>query len=398
MWRHSSAFVLLVSAICFTGSVWGIGAQSGPDPGVVPTQILGRPEIRIFRVELQPGATRRTHSHGDVLYHVWIPLEGRLELSVAGERPVIGLPGEAVYLNRGTIHGFKNIGSTTAAVMEVFIEDVDERISRDAEGEVLRLAAEQGDADAQHRLGQAYQTGNSLEQDVETAIMWYRLAAEQGHAPAQNDMGNAYANGMGVAEDYGEAVRWFRLAAEVGYPVAQTNLGLAYSKGVGVEPSSEDAVRWFSLAAEQGHFLSQYHLGVAYANGEGAPYDTGEAVRWFGLAANQDYAAAQYNLGIAHANGLGVDPNAAEAVRWFHLASDQGHAAAQGNLGIAYSNGLGVVRDAVEAARWFRLAAERGYAPAGYNLTELEGIMTFEELAEAERLAREWEAAQQPSR
>ena len=93
---------------------------------------------------------------------------------------------------------------------------------------------------------------------------------------------------------------------------------------------------------------------------------------------------------------MGVVRNSAEAVRWFRLAADQGHAAAQGNLGIAYSNGLGVVRDAVEAARWFRLAAERGYAPAGYNLAELEGTMTFEELTEADRLAQEWEAAQRP--
>lgn len=396
MWQHSSTSVLLASAIYLVGNVWGIGAQSVPDPGIVPTQILDRPEIRIFRVELQPGATRRIHSHDDVLYHVWIPLEGRLELSVSGERPVIGLPGEAVYLQGSTTHGFKNVGSTAATVMEVFIEDIDQRISGDVKGEDLRFAAEQGGADAQHRLGQAYQAGDGLKQDAEAALMWYRLAAEQGHAPAQNDIGNAYANGMGVAEDYGEAVRWFRLAAEVGYPVAQTNLGLAYSNGVGVERSSEEAVRWFTLAAEQGHFLSQHHLGVAFANGEGVPHDTGEALRWFGLAASQDYAAAQYNLGIAHANGLGVVRDAAEAVQWFRLAAEQGHAAAQGNLGIAYSNGLGVGRDAVEAARWFRLAAERGYAPAGYNLTELEGIMTLEELAEAERLTREWEATQRP--
>ena len=88
----------------------------------------------------------------------------------------------------------------------------------------------------------------------------------------------------------------------------------------------------------------------------------------------------------------------AEAVRWFQLAADQGHAAAQGNLGIAYSNGLGVDRDAVEAVRWFRLAEERGYSPAGFALTELEPIMTFEELEEAGRLADEWRAAYRRAR
>ena len=150
-----------------------------------------------------------------------------------------------------------------------------------------------------------------------------------------------------------------------------------------------EAVRWFRLAADQGHSAAQYNLGVAYAGGAGVPLDAAEAVQWFRLAADLGHAGARYNLGIAYANGLGPQEVTA-AVQWFRLAANQGHAGAQGNLGIAYSNGLGVSRDATEAARWYRLAVDRGNASAGDYLTELEATMSREEIAEAERLAREW--------
>ena len=54
------------------------------------------------------------------------------------------------------------------------------------------------------------------------------MAAEQGNANAQNNLGEAYYNGEGVAKDTKEAVRWFRMAADQGDADAQNNLGVAY--------------------------------------------------------------------------------------------------------------------------------------------------------------------------
>ena len=50
-------------------------------------------------------------------------------------------------------------------------------------------------------------------QDVVEAI---RLAAKQGDTEAQFNLGIRYASGEGVPQDYAEAGRWFRLAAEQG--------------------------------------------------------------------------------------------------------------------------------------------------------------------------------------
>ena len=74
----------------------------------------------------------------------------------------------------------------------------------------------------------------SPRQVVLCRIRWFRLAAEQGEAIAQHSLGLMYSIGLGVPQDAAEAVRWYRLAAEQGEAIAQLNLGLMYSNGWGV--------------------------------------------------------------------------------------------------------------------------------------------------------------------
>ena len=71
--------------------------------------------------------------------------------------------------------------------------------------DVLRQAAEQGDATAQYRLGAIYANGESVPADYAKAVRWYRLAAEQGLAMAQGALGGMYAIGRGVPQDDVEA-------------------------------------------------------------------------------------------------------------------------------------------------------------------------------------------------
>ncbi len=49
----------------------------------------------------------------------------------------------------------------------------------------LMRQAEQGFAEAQYALGECYEEGEGVEQDLEEAAKWYRLAAEQGHEDAK---------------------------------------------------------------------------------------------------------------------------------------------------------------------------------------------------------------------
>jgi TPR repeat protein len=104
-------------------------------------------------------------------------------------------------------------------------------------------------------------------------------------------------------------------------------------------------------------------------------------------------AVAQNNLGELYANGLGVPVDHAEGLRWFGLSAEQGFAEAQFNLGRMYGRGDGVAADLVYAYFWCDLASAQGNDIA-QSVKELLGqIMTSEQIAEAQRLSREWTAA-----
>jgi hypothetical protein len=86
----------------------------------------------------------------------------------------------------------------------------------------IQRAAEQGNAEAQCRLGDMYYEGRyDAPRDEKKAVYWYRMAAEQGDADAQFSLGGMYANGQGVPRDDAEAVKWYQKAAEQGNPAAQ---------------------------------------------------------------------------------------------------------------------------------------------------------------------------------
>ncbi len=80
--------------------------------------------------------------------------------------------------------------------------------------------------------------------------------------------------------------------------------------------------------------------------------------------------------------------------RWGPLA-EQGDTMAQSNLGVMYEFGLGVPRDFVQAYLWFSLAAAQGDAVAQQNQDITASQMAPEQIAEAQRMAREWMAKHQ---
>ena len=112
--------------------------------------------------------------------------------------------------------------------------------------------------------------------------------------------------------------------------------------------------------AEQGNALAELGLGVMYANGQGVPQDFAQAVVWCLKAAEQGDADAQTIVALMYVNGHGVPQDYVRAHMWFNIA-----AAAAGA-----SDGSG--RDAV---KWRDLVATR---------------MTPAQIAEAQRMAREW--------
>lgn len=82
-----------------------------------------------------------------------------------------------------------------------------------AEGlRLTRIAAEQGNAAAQFRLGQFLSDGDGVEQNYKEAANWFLRAAEQGNDAAQEALARAFFFGRGVPQEYLEAHKWANLA------------------------------------------------------------------------------------------------------------------------------------------------------------------------------------------
>src|SRR6266446_6181816 len=149
--------------------------------------------------------------------------------------------------------------------------------------------------------------------------------------------------------------------------------------------------------ADKGDAKAQYELGRAFFSGTvGVAKDEAEAVKWFRKAAEQNVADAQFSLGVCYANGRGVTKDDAEAVKWFRKAAEQNFADAQYNLGVCYDSGEGVAKDEVEAYKWWLLAAGQGNDDAKYNTTIVENKMSREQIAEGQRLARDFKPRKVP--
>jgi hypothetical protein len=113
------------------------------------------------------------------------------------------------------------------------------------------------------------------------------------------------------------------------------------------------------------------------------------------------YAPAQYNLGVVYAKGRGVAQDYVEAATWYRLAADQGDSDAQYRLGLMYMMGQGVPPDDVRAHMWLNLSMTDGATTEWFEKT-VGGLrdtvaqrMSSEQIAEAEKLAREWKPTKQ---
>ncbi len=146
---------------------------------------------------------------------------------------------------------------------------------------------------------------------------------------------------------------------------------------------------WLPLAA-QGDIDAQFALGFLYNTGQGVPQDYAQAHKWYLKAAAQGHATAQVNLGVLYANGQGVPSDYAQAREWYLKAAAQGHARAQVKLGVLYAEGRSVPQDYVFSHMWFNLAAAQGEELAVIGRDQIAQKMTQEQIAEAQRLAREW--------
>ena len=129
----------------------------------------------------------------------------------------------------------------------------------------------------------------------------------------------------------------------------------------------------------------------------------GQGVGEMRKQAEQGDASAQYNLALMYFLGEAIPLDYKEAFRWFRASAVQGNSSAQGSLGAMYRKGLGLPQDYIQAFMWYDLAVAKSELDQerrvwARNRDSLAKKMTSEQVAEAQRLAREWKPKVQEAR
>jgi TPR repeat protein len=131
----------------------------------------------------------------------------------------------------------------------------------------------------------------------------YAQAADEGDVEAEFKLGDLYESGYGVPKNPATAIAWYTKAANQGMSLAQDRLGHIYDDGIGVPRNSTEAINWYRKAAEKGEVLDQFKMGQIYSDGRDVPKDMAEAIKWYQKAATQGFPAATYQLRAMGADG-----------------------------------------------------------------------------------------------
>lgn len=158
--------------------------------------------------------------------------------------------------------------------------------------EILLSLAEEGNADAQYKLGGRYLFGSGLAQDYVKAREWLEKSAAQNNSDAQWLLGGIYYDPIGVEQDYVKAREWFEKSAAQNNPKAQYFLGAIYEEGLGVKKDYVKARELYEKSAAQNDSYSLFKLGFYYHHGLGVTQDYVKAREWYEKAAKlkQKYA------------------------------------------------------------------------------------------------------------
>ncbi len=278
--------------------------------------------------------------------------------------------------------------------------------------ENYKMAADLGNAHAQHTLSTFYRNGTGTLLNLEKAFKYCKLSADQQNHNAQFEVGLCYKQGCGSVVNLNEAFKYFQFAAMSGNSQALNELGLCYLNGSGTEVNLNEAIKCLKKVADKNirdfnsiaaqFFLSKCYklkgnlsefiknLDYACYNGlQDAKIELDTYLKFYKLEADKGDSEAQYMM--SHILTGTVHNNMPEAFRYaqasasqgnangqnmvgriqqanqpmlafenYRLSAEQGNADAQMNLGHCYGHGIGTPIDLVKAFEAYKLSADQG--------------------------------------
>lgn len=119
--------------------------------------------------------------------------------------------------------------------------------------------AQNGDIEAQYKLGSSYENGEGVDKDFIKAADWYRKAAKQNHKQARISL-------IKLLNEYPSLGNGFEPICLIDYlsdwklretPLYQYKIGLCYEHGLDCEKNIEEAFYWYKKSAEQEYELAK---------------------------------------------------------------------------------------------------------------------------------------------
>jgi flagellar biosynthesis GTPase FlhF len=120
--------------------------------------------------------------------------------------------------------------------------------------------------------------------------------AKKGNAEAQFKVGEMYESGRGVEKNVIEAKRWINMAAAQGNKAAGYNLLYKDLKKNGVTKENKPGLVELQNAARDGDGYAEYYVGLMHSRGVGVKKNNKAALDWLGKASLVGITAAEAEI------------------------------------------------------------------------------------------------------
>ena len=128
--------------------------------------------------------------------------------------------------------------------------------------------AKYGDAEAQFRVGEMYETGIGVRQDMNEAMYWMTRAANQKHETAAFKLLYWDMEKKGLSGKNKDRMQELNYKAKQGNAQAQYFLGKMYAYGVGINQNKDVAFDWLSKAASAGVLEAELEIASLKEGGQ----------------------------------------------------------------------------------------------------------------------------------
>jgi TPR repeat protein len=240
-----------------------------------------------------------------------------------------------------------------SSLVTVYTEGVEGIPKNVPEGiKVLEASVSKGSKTAKARLGIMLMHGEMVEKNSVRGEELLREAADAGDASAQFNLFMSYRRGVDIPRNVELSESYWKLLEANKDPFAAMFLAS------GRQARAREAQNTTALLerAESGEASAQFTLAKVFL--ESRKYD--EALKWMRASAEQQFALAMVELAIMYDQPLGVDKDSVLAASWLRQAAEKGYPGAQNLLAEKYFHGSGVEKSPAIGLFWLKVAEMLG--------------------------------------